>query len=106
MNTSRISLATGALMIALAVLIDFAQFVLDIAIVGFILDSFITVIAAFIFGIWFSHVGVSLMHPKRVLGFLGTILGELIPGIDAIPFWTFNIATTVIREWRSPADIY
>ena len=93
-------------MITCAALIDFLQFLFAlIPFVGGIFGMFLSVIASFLFGIWFSHEDVSLMSSKRIMGFLSTILGEAIPYVDAIPFWTGLVAFTVINEWRSPEEI-
>lgn len=97
-------MATGGLMIAVAVGFDSLQFLGDIAYIGFILDSLVSFIASIIYGIWFSHHDISLMGPDRALGFLGTILGELVPGVNALPFFTFYITSTVIREWASSEE--
>ncbi|OGG51013.1 hypothetical protein A2763_00205 [Candidatus Kaiserbacteria bacterium RIFCSPHIGHO2_01_FULL_54_36] len=106
MNTSRISLATGGLMIACAIVIDSFQFLLDlIPFVGWALAWFVSIVAALVFGIWLSHHDVSMMHHKRALRFLGTMLGEFIPVVNAIPLWTGSITYTVIQEWRSPDEI-
>ncbi len=106
MSTERISKSTGTWMIICAAVIDFVQFLLVlIPFIGWLFGMFISVIASFLFGIWFSHYGVSLMSSKRVLGFLGTILGEWIPFIGAAPLWSCLVAFTVITEWRTPEEI-
>ena len=105
MNTSRISISAGIFLIGFAVFIDFLQFLLDIAFIGFILDSIISIIAGTILGWWFSLYGISLMSPDRVLGFLATFGAELVPGLNAIPVWSFKVGYTVIEEWRSPEEI-
>lgn len=106
MNTGRISSATGWFMIACAALVDGIQFLLVlIPFIGWVLGWFLTIIAAFLFGIWFSHHGVSMMSPKRILGFGGTLLGEILPFINGAPFWTSLVVYTVINEWRSPEEI-
>lgn len=92
-------------MIVFAVLLDSAQIFADIAIIGFILDSLMSLVGAMFFGIWFSHHDVSLMHPDRALGFLGTVFGEVVPGVDALPFWTIYITIAVVREWTSSEEI-
>lgn len=93
-------------MIACAALIDFMQFLLAlIPFIGGFLGMFLSVISMFLFGIWFSHEDVSLMSSKRVMGFLSTIVGEAIPYVDAIPFWTGLVSFTVINEWRRPDEI-
>lgn len=106
MSTERIGSLTGKLMITVAALIDITQFLLVlIPFVGWLLGMVLSILTSFLFGIWFSHHGVSLMSSKRVLGFLGTMLGEWIPFIDAAPFWTCLVAFTVIQEWRSSEEI-
>jgi len=106
MNTERVGSVTGKFMIAIAVLVDITQFLLVlIPFVGWLLGMVLSIVASFLFGIWFSHHGVSLMSSKRVLGFLGTMVGEWIPFISAAPFWTCLVAFTVIQEWRLPKGI-
>jgi hypothetical protein len=106
MNTSRISLVGGGLMIAFAGLVDFIQFLFTfIPFIGMFLSSMVTFVVALIFGIWFSHNEMSMMDPKRILRFLGTMLGEFTPGINAVPIWTGSVSYTVIQEWRTPAEI-
>jgi len=101
MNTSRVSLFGGGLMMAVAGLFDGIQFLLAlIPFIGIFLSSVVTVVAALVFGIWFSHNDMSIMDPKRALRFLGTMLGEFIPGVNAIPIWTSSVTYTVIQEWR------
>lgn len=103
MNTSRINMASGGLAIALAVLIDVFQFVLMLVpIVGWFLSSVVSVVSMFLFGIWFSHLGVGLFSEKRILGTLGAMLGEALPLANGFPLWTIRISTVVINEWRSP----
>jgi predicted PurR-regulated permease PerM len=93
-------------MIVSAVLVDVFQFLLlIIPFVGWLIGWMASIIATFAFGIWFSHHGVSMMDPKRVLRFLATTLAEFIPVINGIPVWTVTITYTVLQEWRSPAEI-
>jgi len=106
MNGPRISSTTAGAMIVLAVIIDVLQLGVSalvlIPFIGFVLamllGPFISFIAAVIFGIWFSSCGLSLLQERRTLGFLGTILGEIVPFLGAIPWWTFFISFTVISE--------
>lgn len=107
MNTERISSATGKFMIAIAAVIDGIQFLLVlIPFIGWFISSIMSIVAAFLFGIWFSHLHVGLMRPQRILGFGGAILGEILPFIGGgVPFWTSLVAYNVIREWRSPEEI-
>lgn len=106
MSTERISTSTGGWMIISAALIDFIQFLLVlIPFIGWALGWLASVIASFMFGMWFSHHDVSLMSSKRILGFLGTLLGEWVPFINAAPLWTCLVAFTVVSEWRRPDEI-
>lgn len=91
------------MMIAVAVIIDSIGLIGDLvalipgaeaaAVAGTVGDIF----AAILFGIWFSHQGISILT-KRPIGFLGTILGEFVPGLNMAPFWTFFVATTLAKE--------
>ncbi len=91
-------------MIVVAAVIDLIQFLLVlIPIIGWVIGSIMSALTAFLFGMWFSARGVSLMKPERVLGFGGTILGEVIPFIGGGgPFWTCLITYNVLREWIRP----
>lgn len=84
------------MMIAIALLIDGIQFLLTLIFIGFLVNPFISICATMLFGIWLSHLGVSMMAPKRVGRFLGTIVGETVFG--TLPIWTFSIVFTVIES--------
>ncbi|MDO8576443.1 MAG: hypothetical protein Q7R90_03950 [bacterium] len=105
MNTEKISLAAGGTLIASAVVFDIIQFLLVLPWIGLLVNSIISIFAAMFFGMSFSHYDMSIMSPERFLGFGGTMVGEVIPGVDIIPFWTVFVARTVIHEWRSPRGI-
>lgn len=99
MNNRRISLAQGIPMIVVAGAIDFIQFLLTLVpFVGWLITPLISICAVFLFGIWFSHYGVSLFDSKRILGTLGTTLGEMLPIIGALPMWTARVTYTIITE--------
>jgi len=105
MNTSRISYASGVFAIAIAVAIDTLQLGLEIALVGLLLDSIITVVAALGFGIWFSHKGVHVASPDRSLKFCSR-RSRADAGINGIlPTWTYFVASTVWKEWHSEAGL-
>ena len=102
MNDRKISLAQGIPMIVIAGVIDLIQFLLTlIPFVGWLLASIVSICAAFIFGIWFSRLGMSMLDPKRILGTLGTMLGETIPIINAFPMWTARVTYTIITERKA-----
>ena len=112
-NYSRISKATGVILIAVAGLIDGLQFLVSllgfVPFVGFaivaIVNPLISFLAFMLFGIWFSHLNVSQMSPERALGTLATLLFEVVPIFDALPLWAARIAYTVIAEWKTKTDI-
>ncbi len=89
---------TGAayFMITIAVIIDLVGL---IPFVGTILDIF----ASMLFGIWFSHYGMSVMT-RRTFSFLMTTLAEFIPGIGMVPFWKIFVVTT-IRKQRAESAV-
>lgn len=91
----------GGLLIAVAFLVDVVQGLLTYAIIGFFLDTFISIFASVAFGISFSHYGVSLMDDRRVARFLATIVGEMIPGLNVVLWWTALVSYTVYEEWKS-----
>ncbi len=110
MNYSRISKTTGIALIVAATLVDLAQFFATflalIPFIGFVIvfaaNTLISVCALIFFGICFSHVGVSLLDSRRALGTLGTILGEAVPFINSMLWWTCLVSYIVITEWRKP----
>src|SRR3989344_16564 len=105
MNTARISIAGGVMAIATALLIDLSEGLLDIWVIGFIVNSIIGIVTVFGFGMYFSHKDMSLLSHERALSFLGTSVGELTPVVNGLPFWTGLVGYTVITEWLSTAPI-
>ncbi|HVU75927.1 MAG TPA: hypothetical protein VHD38_03805 [Candidatus Paceibacterota bacterium] len=88
-----IDASTGFLMIAVALFIDGLQALLDFALIGLLLDSFIDLIAGAIFAVWFSHHDV-----PSGMGIAGTTLAEFIPGFNALPVWTGYVAYKVFTS--------
>lgn len=106
MSASRIGTVTSASLISIAGLIDFIQVLIDLLVfilppiglmISFLLGILIDLAAMFLFGFWFSHLGVSLMRTYP-FGFLGTIILENIPYINALPGWTMFVTRTIIEE--------
>ena len=103
---SKISRATGVLMIAIAAVIDFVQFLLTfVPIVGWVASSLLSICTWLLFGIWFSHLHVSLFNPERILGTGGAMLGEALPFFNGFPWWTFRIAVAVKYEWLKESAV-
>ena len=109
MSTQRISNATAFFLIGAAVSVDALQALLGllafIPFVGiplaFLLQQLVNISALFLFGIWFSSMGISLIK-KRPLGFMGTTVLELVPMLNAVPAWSMFVATTVWKERSAP----
>src|SRR3989344_3245565 len=95
-DESHIGGGSAFMLIAFALVIDGIQVLLTIFLVGFIVNPFISICAAMIFGIWLSHLGVNMLSAKYVVRFLGTSIGEFAFGM--FPFWTFMIALTVVAN--------
>lgn len=102
MNERKVGLGAAALLILVAGAIDLFQFLITlIPFVGWLITPIISICAAIIFGFWFSYLGIPMLDPKRVLGTLGTMLGEMVPIINAFPMWTARVTYTIINE-RTP----
>lgn len=97
----------AAMLITVAVIFDGVQFVAEwlnvIPILGTIAAQVITkgidIVAILGFYIWLKSLNVSFADPKRAIRFFGAFLGELIPILDALPFWTIGIFFTVASVW-------
>ena len=90
----------GVLMITVAAIFDFTQFVLTlIPFIGWILSPIVSICAWLLFGIWFHHVGVSLFATSRILGTVGAMIGEAVPFINGFPWWTAREVVAVKYEW-------
>ncbi len=90
MDEQKLSKGTIAILIGFAVVFDLISAGLDFVVIGFLIDPLIDFIAALFFGICFSHLGKSVFSHSP-LGFLGTIVGKAVPGVEIIPFWTFFV---------------
>ena len=88
-------------MIVCAACVDALDWLLGLGFFGFIIN----IPATFLFGIWLSDRGLSIMHPDRALKFISTIGAEMVPLVNNLPFWTITIYTTVMKEWRSTPEI-
>jgi hypothetical protein len=93
---SRISKSTSGLMIAVAVLFDVANGLINLVpIAGQILSDFVTIVAYGTFWLWFTILGISMIDPKKALRFFGTGGIEMIPVINALPALTLGVFLTI-----------
>ena len=81
----RISMITGVLMVAVAVIYDLAQGLLTFLGIGFLVNWIITLWANLTFWLWFTLHGISFWNGKRfgVAGISNVI--EWIPGLSLLP---------------------
>lgn len=87
------------MMIAVALVIDGIQLILDLLIIGLLIAPFINAATALIFGIWFSHYGVRFLSGRRAWASWSAMLVEFVPGLNAIPTWTaFTIYSAVMNR--------
>ena len=98
----RISKTEGVFMIGLAALFDFFQFVLTIIpFIGWILSFVISIVAYFLFWLWFAHRDVSLFAGDRILATMSMMVVEAVPFINGFPWLTARVFYAVHREWSS-----
>lgn len=77
-------------LIAFALLVDLTCFILDILIVGVIINPIISVIVTGIF-LWYARSkGLGTESWKVYASIMGTTVAESIPLINLLPFFTFN----------------
>ena len=90
----------GALMLGVAVAIDGIQILLDMVLIGLVLDSFLSIFAWLIFWFWFKLNGVSFLKGKTALLRLVAIsiggIIEIIPLINDIPTWLFAVGIMLL----------
>lgn len=91
-----INFATGAVMIVVAIVIDF---VVKPFLAGGLLDFIVDIPATIVFFAWFWLCGARFTG-FRVLGFGATTVAEALPVVDIAPWWTITIAYNVRREWK------
>ena len=93
---ARMSHLAAVLIVTIAVIVDFIQFLLTlIPYIGWILSMIVSICATFFFGIGFYHSGVNIFSSRMILGTLGTLVGEVAPLINGVPFWTIRALTAV-----------
>lgn len=93
-------------MIVVAVCIDGAQIILSfIPFLGWLVATLLGICGFFLFGIWFFHQGNNLFSADKVLVTLGTMLGELPPIINDMPWLTVRVTTAVFHAWSAGSTL-
>jgi hypothetical protein len=105
----RISVVTGIFMIAIAFIIDAAQFlVVFIPGVDVVLDFFLGILAIMIFGVWFFLLGVNYFSGSKsgtkLATMLTTAIIEAVPLVDALPGLTLGISTLIWATRKEDAE--
>ncbi len=101
-NKREIPYSTVVLMLCLAGIFDAIQAILSFFAIGVIISPFISMFASMTFWFWFSTYEVSFIDRRRFLALFGGGVAELIPVVDALPFWIgsvwYIIGTTKAKE--------
>ncbi len=105
MSKQRVGTVAATVLIIVAILIDGLQFLITLfallpivgPIMSIALGFVVSVLSIFLFGIWFSHLDVSLTT-RYPLGFLATIILEFIPVVSTSPGWTWFVVKTIAQE--------
>jgi len=93
----RIGPTQGVFMIGVAGLFDFLQGILNIAIIGVILSSFVSIVAWLTFFLWFKLNGVSFFDSgaRKLIVYYGGSFLELFPLLNTLPIWTITVSLMV-----------
>jgi hypothetical protein len=99
----RISAATGAFMLIMALLFDFLQFIVGfIPVIGQVIGTVLGAAAGGTFWFWFKIKGVELWNKKGATLGLGALV-EVIPVLGMLPAWTLAVSRTITLSRISDA---
>jgi hypothetical protein len=76
------------LFIGALIVIDIAQIILEWLVIGLAINPFIDAFVGMSIPFYLYMRGEDMADKKRILGLVGSIVGELIPGVDEFPLWT------------------
>ena len=94
---SKISNTEWGLVIGALVIVDIAQFVLDMFVVGLIANRLIDFGVGMTLPFYLKIRGVKL-DSKKIGGMIGSFLLEQIPGLDALPLWSLDGIMNMILD--------
>jgi len=84
----RIKLWMAWIMLISALVVDLIELGLTYTGIGIIFAELLAICASLVFWIWFLVLGVSYSsNTKRFMTSIIMYIGELVPGLDAVPFW-------------------
>ena len=104
----RISNIESFFMVAMALFIfDLPMMFLEWALIGFLLNWMISLLAAMTFWLWFTLKGVSFVKPSRLFTYLAALGIDLIPGTSAsiILAFTWTVGTLIILIMTRVEDV-
>lgn len=90
----RLTKTKWRMLVGLFVIVDLIQIILDLFAIGAVVNRFIDIAVGVGLPLFLRTQGVKLANPKRMLAMLGTFVGEMIPGVDALPLWTLDVLYT------------
>jgi len=94
---SRISNFEWGMLIGVAVATDLAQIVLDIFVIGAVINRLIDLFFGMTLSFYLWMKGVK-MDAKKVLAIVGAFAGEMIPIVDALPLWSADVLLLMSYE--------
>lgn len=105
----RIGKPVAGLMVAMAVIIDFSQFVINfVPVLGQFFGLVLSFIAFVSFALWFALLGVNFFTGRKaglkMVSAFGTTLIELVPLVQALPSMTIGVTVTIIASWLEDAE--
>jgi hypothetical protein len=94
----RLGTFQAVLLNATAIIIDALQLVLGLMIIGFVLNTLITVMAWLSYFLWYKLLDISFIDAglRKAVLFMGTGLIEVIPFINGIPTWTLSVILMIL----------
>lgn len=99
MNKPRISNGSAGALIATGLLTDGIQALLTFTVIGSIIATFVTLVAAFGFGMWLLMLGAykgSKMDRQAVTA-IAVVAVECVPFLSIIPGITLGLLVTIVR---------
>ena len=90
-GTSKINNTEWGLFIGFLILVDIIQVVLEwvtLALSSVFVNPYIDIFLTMSIPFYMYLRGENMADPKRLLGLLGGLLGELTPGVDEFPLWS------------------
>ena len=76
--------------VAVLLVIDLVQILLDLVAIGIVLNEFIDIFVGLAYPFYLKMRGVELMQPKRLFSLLAVFGLELVPVLNALPLWCLD----------------